>query len=179
MSVSFSGFYAALSKDQVRWLNSELFKKYRDLQVADSPFESLIANAVETTLPRLAVFQGIQGIYHKESLSRILTAISLYNCEIGFIPGINLWVGLLLTIFGEESTFFIAQRLFYDGPVLGSSSFYNIKRLYSKSVSFMTENVLIHDCLLQLWLPKVKARLVCPLLCFIFCASNSSWTYIA
>ena len=85
--------------------------------------------------------------------------MSLYNCEVGFVKGMNLWVGLLLTLFGEECTFFMAQKLFYSGPSHSSPSFYSVKKLYTTSSAFLLENAFIHDQILQLWFPKLAQRL--------------------
>jgi hypothetical protein len=152
----FSGFYAALSKEQVRWLNMELLKKYRDLQIATSSYESAIMGASKNILPRHVYFQKSSSI---ESLIRILRALSLYNCEVGFVYGMHMWVGMLLTLYDEETAFFLAQKLFYHGSTPDSSSFYKIKRLYLKNDAFMDENIFIHRKIMEAWYPQIFERM--------------------
>ena len=158
MCTEFSGFYSSLSRDQIRWLNSEIIRKYRDLcQVSHSPYEKEIEHAVQRGLIRHIILDSTEG---KESLKRLLCAVCLANSEIGYTPGLEMWIGLLYTVFGEELSFFMIQRMFYCRKVHSSFSFYNLKSLYLKNETFLKENIYIHNQLLRMWLPKIYEQFV-------------------
>jgi hypothetical protein len=158
-----SGFYTNLSNEQKKWLNMELLKKFKDIKswdLSDSSFVEEIEKDVKITLPRHVTFQGSEG---KHILDLLLKVLSIHNFQIGYVQGMNLWIGLLLTMYSDDWVFFIVQKLFYDNPHAHNqeplSSFYGLNRLYCKDESFFDCSVFIHTRLLNLWYPKMQERL--------------------
>jgi hypothetical protein len=157
-----SGFYTNLSKDQRKWLNMELLKKFKDIKswnLSESAFVQEIEKDSTVTLPRHVTFQGSEG---RHILDILLKVLSIHNFQIGYVHGMNLWVGLLLCLYSDDCVFFLVQKLFYDSPNrqdVESSSFYGLNRLYLKDGSFFDCAIYTHSRLLNLWYPKIEDRL--------------------
>lgn len=138
----------------------ELLKKFKDIKswdLSETSFTQDIERDVRVTLPRHVAFQGSEG---KHMLDLLLKVLSIHNFKIGYVHGMNLWVGLLLTLYSDDLVFFIVQKLFYESPHRESfSSFYGLNRLYLKEGSFFDCTVFIHTRLLNLWFPKLEDRL--------------------
>ena len=99
-------------------------------------------------------------ISRKQILQLVLNVLSIHNYQIGYVHGMNLWIGLLMTLFSDDLVFFFSQKLLYDKPRRDSfTSFYGLNRLYLKDGTFFDCTVFIHSRLLALWFPKIQEHL--------------------
>lgn len=128
--------------------DGKLEEDYDRFANGTSPFQKLIGKDVGRSFPGVEMFQDPKG-EGQMMLSRVLSAFSLYDDQIGYCQGLGFLVGPLVMHMGEKEAFCVLVRLM---------DFYNLRGSFLPDLPGLHLRIYQFQMLLATNLPTLSAH---------------------